>query len=47
MGLESRIDTLRHNLEEIDPDAEAEEYSARFTELIALERQRRELRSEE
>ncbi len=46
-GLESRIDTLRHKLEEIDPDAEAEEYSARFTELIALERQRRELRSEE
>jgi DNA primase len=46
-GLERRIDSLRVALEEIDPDAEAETYSARFNELIALERQRRELRGEE
>ena len=46
-GLERRIDRLRHVLEETDPDAEAEAYSDRFTELIALERRRRELRSEE
>ena len=46
-GVESRIDSLRRDLEEIDPDADAEAYSSRFTELIALERQRRELRSEE
>jgi DNA primase len=46
-GLERRIDSLRRSLEEIDPDAEADKYSDRFNELIALERQRRELRSEE
>ena len=46
-GLQRRIDTLRRVLEEIDPDADAEAYSARFSELIVLERQRRELRSED
>ena len=45
--LQRRIDTLRRDLEEIDPDSEADEYSARFGELIALERQRREMRSED
>ena len=46
-GLVRRIDTLRRVLEQIDPDQDAEAYSDRFNELIALERERRELRSED
>ena len=46
-GVERRIDNLRRALESVDPDAEPQVYSDRFNELIALERQRRELRSEE
>jgi DNA primase len=46
-GLERRIDTLRRDLEGIDADAEPEKYSDGFNELIALERRRRELRSDE
>ena len=46
-GVERRIDSLRAELEDIDPDSEAEAYSDCFNELIALERQRRRLRSDE
>ena len=45
-GIERRIDTLRAALESLDPDAEEQGYSDTFAELIALERQRRELRGE-
>ena len=41
-----RIDTLRSELEAVDPEGDPQGYSDRFEELIALERQRRQLRSE-
>ena len=44
--LQRRIDSLRLDIEQIDPAAQADAYSARFAELIALERQRRQMRSE-
>ena len=46
-GVERRIDSLRRDLENTDPEADAEMYSERFKELIALERKRRDLRSED
>lgn len=46
-GVERRIDILKRELEQIDPDTDPRDYSDRFNELIALERRRRELRSEE
>ena len=46
-ALERRIDSVRTVLESLDPDRDAQEYSERFEELIALERRRRELRSSE
>ncbi len=46
-GLERRIDTLRRDLETIDPDADSDKYSEGFNQLIALERRRRELRGDE
>jgi DNA primase len=45
-GIERRIDTLRATLETLDPDADQQGYSETFAELIALERQRREMRRE-
>ena len=44
-AIERRIENVRVNLEELDPDADTQTYSKRFNELIALERQRRDLRS--
>ncbi|MCJ7726154.1 MAG: DNA primase [Acidimicrobiia bacterium] len=44
-GLEGRIQALRRRVAALDPQADPEEYSERFEELIALERQRRRLRS--
>jgi DNA primase len=46
-SVERRIDALRVRLQKLDPDAEVGEYSDVFNHLIALERQRRELRSRE
>ncbi len=46
-AVERRIDIMRRRLEELDPDGDAREYSESFGELIALERERRELRSGE
>ena len=46
-AVERRIDGLRVRLQKLDPDAEEGEYSDVFNQLIALERQRRELRSRE
>jgi DNA primase len=46
-AVERRIDGLRIRLQKLDPDAEEQEYSDVFNHLIALERQRRELRSRE
>jgi hypothetical protein len=46
-AVERRIDRVRNVLESLDPDQDAQEYSERFEELIALERRRRELRSNE
>ena len=46
-GVERRIDSLRRDLENTDAEADAQTYSERFNELIALELQRRELRSED
>jgi len=46
-ALDGRIQELRRIVESLDADAEPEAYSARFGELIALERQRRELWSHE
>jgi len=45
--LQRRIDSLRRDVEQMDPDADAEAYSSRFAELIALERKRREMQSED
>jgi len=45
--LQRRIDSLRRDIEQIDPSVDADAYSARFAELIALERRRREMRSED
>ncbi len=45
-GIERRIDTLRATLETLDPDANQQGYSETFAELIALERQRRDMRRE-
>ncbi|OFW66081.1 MAG: DNA primase [Actinobacteria bacterium RBG_16_68_21] len=42
-ALDRRIQELRLVVEAIDADAEPEAYSARFQELIALDRQRRDL----
>ena len=42
-ALDRRIQELRRVVETIDPDAEPEAYSARFQELIALDKQRRDL----
>ena len=44
-AIERRIEKVRAHLEELDPDADTQTYSERFNELIALERQRRDLRS--
>jgi DNA primase len=46
-GVERRIDTMRNALAAIDPEADPQGYSNTFESLIALERQRRELRSTE
>lgn len=46
-GVERRIDTMRSDLATTDPDADAQGYSEKFESLIALEQQRRELRSRE
>ncbi len=42
--IDERIDGARRRLEGLDPDADAQTYSATFRELIALEQERRELR---
>jgi hypothetical protein len=44
-ALDGRIQALRRRVAALDPAAEPEVYSEQFEELIALERQRRELRS--
>ncbi|NNF63542.1 MAG: DNA primase [Acidimicrobiia bacterium] len=44
-ALERRIEDIRHALDDVEPGTET--YSARFTELIALEQQRRQIRSGE
>lgn len=44
-ALERRIEEIRHELDDVEPGTET--YSARFTELIALEQQRRQIRSGE
>ncbi len=46
-ALDRRIQSMQRELQGIDADAEPEAYSATFQELIALERQRRELWSHE
>lgn len=46
-AVERRIEQMRPRLEQLDPERDSEEYSAAFGELIALERQRRELWSQE
>ena len=46
-GVERRIDTMRSELAATDPDTDPQGYSERFESLIALEQQRRELRSRE
>ena len=46
-ALDRRIQVLRREVQQLDPDAEPEVYSARFEELIALERERREVWSPE
>ncbi|MCB2224225.1 MAG: DNA primase [Actinobacteria bacterium] len=43
--LEDRIQVLKREVAGLDPDRDPEAYSERFNELIALERRRRELRS--
>lgn len=45
--VERRIEKVRAELEDLDPQDQSEKYSAMFGELIALERQRRDLRSRE
>jgi hypothetical protein len=44
-SLEGRIQDLRRRVGALDPDQEPEAYSELFSELIALERRRKELRS--
>jgi len=44
--VERRIEGVRADLETKDPDSESQAYSDTFAELIALERTRRELRSQ-
>jgi DNA primase len=46
-GVERRIETMRGELAATDPDADPQGYSNRFGSLIALEQERRELRSME
>lgn len=46
-GVERRIDLMRTELAASDPDADPQGYSEKFESLIALEQQRRELRSRE
>ena len=46
-GVERRIETMRGELAATDPDADPQGYSNRFGSLIALEQERRELRSTE
>lgn len=46
-GLERRIGTVQHVLENLDPDTDQQEYSDRFAELIALQRRRQEMRGRE
>ena len=45
--LQRRIHSLKREIEQIDPDADPRGYSERFAELIALERRRREMRSDD
>jgi len=45
-AVESRIERERRALESLDPERDAEQYSDRFAELIALENERRELREQ-
>jgi DNA primase len=42
--IDDRIDSLRRRLETVDPKGEPQVYSDTFEELIALERERREMR---
>jgi hypothetical protein len=44
--VERRIEGVRAELETKNPDSESQAYSDTFAELIALERTRRELRSQ-
>lgn len=46
-AVERRIEVLRVELQKLDPDADEQKYSDVFNRLIALERQRRDLRSRE
>ena len=46
-GIERRIDLLRSELQGVDPDTDAQRYSDVFAQLIALEKERRDLRSRE
>lgn len=46
-GIERRIDLLRSELQGLDPDTDAQRYSDVFAQLIALEKERRDLRSRE
>ena len=46
-AIDGQIKVLQREVASLDPDAEPEAYSERFAELIALERQRRDVRSEE
>ncbi len=42
-ALERRIEEVKTAVEAVDPEADPDEYSARFAELIALERERRQI----
>ncbi len=42
--IDERVDSLRRRLEAVDPNGQSQVYSDTFEELIALERERRELR---
>lgn len=46
-AVERRIHKVRSALESLDPGEDAQEYSERFEELIALQRRRRDIRSTE
>jgi len=46
-GVERKIESLRSQLQSLDPDADEGKYSDVFERLIALEHKRRELRSRE